>query len=221
MMKKVFDFVVGLQLVCSLTLLTACNVEADVPVVNPEDEWTEAEREYAKSVIGVWTNFNEETEALQESYFLYDVREEGLFDAYMVSGNGDPREKYQTLSLSGTWKPVLDIEDRWAEKRLLSGIEVIIDTKNLPEDVSRDRLFPQSETGDGIVKDTLLFVPMDHNKRVTIWISDLDRVASYYQQSIYKTEVGGLWDWIVERYIDIAEKVANIGEMNNKHLNDN
>lgn len=111
-MKKVFDFVVGLQFVCCLTLLTACHSEADVPVVNPDDGWTEAEREYAKSVIGVWTNFNKETEALEESYFLYDVREGGIFDAYMVSGNGDPKAKYQTLSLSGTWEPVLGIEDR-------------------------------------------------------------------------------------------------------------
>ena len=218
-MKKVFDFVVGLQLVCCLTLLTACHSEADVPVVNPDDGWTEAEREFAKSVIGVWTNFNKETEALEESYFLYDVREGGIFDAYMVSGNGDPKAEYQTLSLSGTWKPVLGIEDRWGKKRPQNGIEVTIDTKNLPEDVSKDQLFPKSETGGGIVKDTLLFVPLDDNRRVTIWISDLDRVASYYQESIYKTEVGGLWDWIVERYIDIAEKIVNIGEIINEPIN--
>jgi hypothetical protein len=219
-MKKVFDYVVGLQLVCSLTFLTACNVEADVPVVNPEDEWTEAEREYAKSVIGVWTNFNEETEALQESYFLYDVREGGIFDAYMVSGNGDPTAKYQTLSLSGTWKPVLDIEDRWAKKRSVNGIEVTIDTNQLPEDVSRGQLFPQSQTGDGIVKDTLLFVPLDNQKRVSIWISDLDNAASYYQENrMNQTGFKGFWDWVVERIIDTVETIANIGEIINEPIN--
>lgn len=219
-MEKAFDIVAGLLLVCSLTLLAACNDAMDNPVVNPVNEWTEAEKEYAKSVIGVWTNFDEEVEELQESYFLYNIREGGIFDAYMVSGNGNPKESYKTLSMQGTWKPVLDIKDRWGERMPLNGVEVTIDTKNLPEGISWEQLFAQSEMSNGIVKDTLLLVTLKDQRRVTIWISELDKIAAYYQQTPrLHAQFGGFWDWIVERYIDVATTLANLGEIINEPIN--
>lgn len=187
---------------------TACSNNDDNPATNHQDGWSPAEKAFASSVIGVWSNYDDNQELLQPYYILYDIQEGGVFNYYMLWNTGNPDADYAELKIPCKWKPVLNIEDRWANDGLLNGIEVTIDLKDIYL--------------EGTVTDTLLFVTSSDNERVTIWISDLDHAVEYYnslpeeQRTEYEqasAKTRGFWGWLGQRFINIGKDIINIGKI--------
>lgn len=208
-MKKNYFWMISIILIFSMTMvsLTSCSSDDDDNKGN-QNNWTEAERRFAQEVCGTWVDTNIDEEGAYANYLVYDVKENGEFDLYSFAADCDEDEEpYGETVFSGTWKPLVNIVDRWANDGVLKGLEVTIP---MPA---------EAQTSEEIFKDTLLIVKSSDNESISIWTSEMDYLVDYYNslpaEELAKynaAAVGtrGFWGWIGQRFINIGKAVINI-----------
>lgn len=206
------------QLLCCIAMLTACAKEDNTEAPSPQDNWTAEEKQFAKEVIGVWTDFDENQQYLAPAYVIYDIQEDGDFEIYTMTEDGknvsvDEISCYEQNEVKGTWRPVVNVKDRWEVGYPINGVEVTVSQK-----ATEDQ---PAET----VRDTLLFIQTGNDESIKIWTSDLDYAYAYYNALTpeqlaeygYEEPAGiarrGILGWIAQRFINTGKFIANIAKM--------
>jgi len=198
------------QLLCCIAMLTACAKEDNTEAPSPQDNWTAEEKQFASEVIGVWTDFDESQQYLAPAYVIYDIQDDGDFEIYTMTEDGknlsvDEISCYEQNEVKGTWRPVVNVKDRWEVGKPINGVEVTVS-----QEATEDQT---AET----VRDTLLFIQTGNDESLKIWTSDLDYAYAYYNAltSEQLAEYGrrSLGDWIAQRFINVGNYIVNIGKM--------
>lgn len=206
------------QLLCCIAMLTACAKEDNTGAPSPQDNWTAEEKQFASEVIGVWTDFDENQQYLAAAYVIYDIQEDGDFEIYTMTEDGknvsvDEISCYEQNEVKGTWRPVVNVKDRWEVGQPINGVEVTVSQK-----ATEDQ---PAET----VRDTLLFIQTGNDESIKIWTSDLDYAYAYYNALTpeqlaeygYEEPAGiarrGILGWIAQRFINTGNFIANIAKM--------
>lgn len=207
-MKKYFFL---LMLTCCMVLITACSSNDDIPVTPPENSqssWTPEEQQFAKQVIGTWCDFDETNSGIASEYLIYDVQENGVFDLWTLWFNpeANSEDDFEEDVFHGSWKPILNISDRWTNEGTLNGIEVNLDPEGLG-------LEPGTE-----VKDTLLYIDLGSEGNTLFWTSDLDAALAYYNSLSPEeqakldngTRTRGVIGWIWQRITNVGQNITNV-----------
>ena len=206
------------QLLCCIAMLTACAKEDNTKAPSPQDNWTAEEKQFASEVIGVWTDFDENQQYLAPAYVIYDIQEDGDFEIYTMTEDGknvsvDEISCYEQNEVKGTWRPVVNVKDRWEVGKPINGVEVTVSQKATEDQTA--------ET----VRDTLLFIQTGNDESIKIWTSDLDYAYAYYNALTpeqlaeygYEEPAGiarrGILGWIAQRFINTGKFIANIAKM--------
>jgi hypothetical protein len=191
-----------------MAMLTACTNNDDDPVQpsSPQNEWTAEEKQFASQVIGAWCDFDEDEERVSSDYTIYDIQEDGVFDYWMFWISDDSEEPYDENVCHCSWKPVINIPDRWSNEGTFNGIEVRFHPKD------------QIVSPDQEAKDTLLFINLDSDEPIIVWTSDLD-MALYYYNSLSPEEQAkldgvagtrGFGGWLLQRLINVGQHAVNV-----------
>lgn len=205
-MKRFHDISLCVLLACGLALLSACSTN-DLPVVDPQASWTPEEKQFANQVIGTWCDFDPDAEGTASEYIIYDIQEGGVFDLWSLyfDEENSSEDLYEEEVYHGSWKPLLNIPDRWADDGPLQGVEIRFNMKDLGGDTNE------------IIKDTLLFIATGPEEHTFVWASYLDAVVAYYnslspeEQAAFDSAARrrGFWGWIGQRFINVGQFFVN------------
>lgn len=207
-MMKLRNYLFLFYCVCCITVLTACTIDEDNPIQpsTPQDEWTAEEKQFAAQLIGTWCDFDEDEERVSCDYTFYDIQENGAFDYWTLWFNEGSEEPYDQDVFPASWRPRLNIPDRWSNGDALNGIEVCFNPRG------------QVVKPDEEIKDTLLFINLDSDEPILVWTSDLDMTLLYYnslspeEQAKLDNGAGtrGFGDWLLQRLINVGQHAVNV-----------
>lgn len=208
-MMKLSNYLYLLCCVCCMSMLTACTDKDDNPVQpsSPQDNWTAEEQQFASKLIGSWCDFDaEDDEGVSCDYIIYDIQEGGVFNYWMLWLDEGTDEPYAENVVPGSWRPRLNIPDRWTDQGTFNGIEVC---------------FAQSDEkgGPGVeTRDTLLFINQDSDEPLLVWASALDMALLYYNslspeeqaQLDNGASTRGFGGWLLQRLVNLGQHAINV-----------
>lgn len=182
---------VAMLVFCGALAIGSCTDRNDSVVTEPTPE--DALR---NEIVGTWVDSVDGTGA---AYCAYGIFADGRFEYYTAESPVQGSGKVRLDSLSGTWKPLPSIPNRWepGSEITLQGIEVTFNT-------------PLESIQKSNPVDTLIIEKDEEGGLMLIWASDVDEYAAMMadgtgqRRGFFKK----LWKAITETIVRTFKKIA-------------
>jgi len=153
--------------------------------------------ELKSDIIGTWVN---SVDGDSSTYCAYGIYADGRFEYYTAESPARAGEKVHVDSISGAWKPLQDIPNRWDPEatEMLRGIEVTFDAEL------------ETILGGNLV-DTLVVEKDEEGGILLMWTSEIDEYAAALAGADGGQTRGffkKLWNAIKETVVRTFKKIA-------------
>lgn len=181
----------ALTLFCTL-VIASCSDKTENPVPEPGSV-----DEFKSEIVGTWVD---SVDGDSGAYCAYGIFADGRFECYTAESPARTGGKVNVDSISGTWKPLQDIPNRWDPEatEMLRGIEVTFDTEL------------ESILGKNPV-DTLIVEKDEDGGFLLMWTFEIDDYAATLTgadggqtRGLFKK----LWNAIKETVVRTFKKIA-------------
>ena len=181
----------ALTLFCTL-VIASCSDKTENPVPEPGSV-----EEFKSEIVGTWVD---SVDGDSGAYCAYGIFADGRFEYYTAESPARAGGKVNVDSISGTWKPLQDIPNRWDPEatEMLRGIEVTFDTEL------------ETILGGELV-DTLVVEKDEDGSFLLMWTSEIDNYAAALARANGGQTRGffkKLWNAIKETVVRTFKKIA-------------
>ena len=180
------------MLVCTGALAIGSCTDREVSIV-PDQSQAEVMKD---EIVGTWVD---SVDGVSGAYCAYGIFADGRFECYTAESSAQGSSKMSMDSLSGTWKYLANIPNRWddEESDMLQGIEVTFDA-------------PLATAQEKNPVDTLIMEKREDGGLLLIWTSEIDRYAAGLAVETGQTRgwLSNAWNSVKQAVTSTFKKIA-------------